>query len=80
MWFSRIADNDVEAVVAEVEALNVVLGAVADEGQRVVLGAVYEPALGPVLALPNLILRLGKANGPSRRASAVVEPGQRRRR
>lgn len=44
-------DDDVQAVVAEVETLAVTLGAVADEGEGVVLEVVEELLLGPVGAL-----------------------------
>lgn len=44
-------DNDIEAVVAEVETLTVTLGAVADEGEGVVLEVLEETVAWPVSAL-----------------------------
>ena len=53
-------DDDVEAVVAGVEALAVALGAVADEGESVVLEVVLELGEGPVAALVDDLLRASK--------------------
>ena len=50
-------DNDVEAVVAGVEALSVALGAIADEGEGVVLEVVLELGQGPVTPLVDDLLR-----------------------
>ena len=45
------ADDDVEAVVARVEALAVALRAVADEGERVIFEVVMQPGKRPIAAL-----------------------------
>lgn len=53
-------DDDIEAVVAGVQALSVALGAVANKGQRVVLEVVLELRERPVRALVDLLLGAGK--------------------
>jgi hypothetical protein len=45
------ADDDVEAIVTRIQALSVALGAIADEGESVVLEVVVELGEGPVAAL-----------------------------
>jgi hypothetical protein len=70
-------NNDVEAVVAEVEALAVTLGAVADEGEGVVLEVLLEGGQSRVFAEPleNWYVQ-GASHGASRRAlSSSVSHG-----
>lgn len=67
-------DNNVEAVVAGVQALAVTLGAVTDEGEGVVLEVLLELGKGPVCEKKE-----GKREG-RRRKRSVSQLGRRRRR
>ena len=62
-------DNDVQAVVAEVEALAVTLGAVADEGEGVVLEVLLEGGQSRIFSEPLMRWYVqGASHGASRRA------------
>jgi len=54
------ADDDVHAIVARVEALSVALGAIADEGERVIFEIVLQLGERPVAALVDDFLRARK--------------------
>jgi len=59
------SDDDVEAVVAEVETLAVALGTVADQRKSVILEVLLDLLQRPVRALVDGLLCSSKVNGPN---------------
>ena len=56
-------NNDIETLVTQVETLAVTLGAITDQCQGVVLEVLLELRTGPIVALVDGLLRVGKGHG-----------------